>query len=194
MAQPKLQRMTIDEFLDWQARQDRNYELVDGYPVLPLKMMTGATRRHDGVTVRCLSLLDQQLRGKPCQPRTDDVATRIPRGNLRRPDITVDCGTDGRDRDTVSSGPRVVIEVLSPSTVNFDRVQKLDEYKSVPSIQVIILFDTEQPRAAVHRRRGEHWWEATNVDGLDSVIELPEIEARLPLAEVYERLTFEPLG
>ena len=47
MAQTAQKPMTIDEFLDWQLLQDKNYELVDGIPVLPLKSMTGATQRHE---------------------------------------------------------------------------------------------------------------------------------------------------
>ena len=47
MAEPQLRRMTQDEFFEWQEHQDRLYELVDGVPVLPLKMMTGASQAHD---------------------------------------------------------------------------------------------------------------------------------------------------
>ena len=68
--QPK--RMTPEEFFEWQARQDKNYELVDGIPVLPIKAMTGATARHDTVTVNAIIALGNQLRGKPCRPRTQD--------------------------------------------------------------------------------------------------------------------------
>ena len=50
MSEPRPRRMTADEFFEWQKNQDRNYELVDGFPVLPLKAMTGATLRHDRVT------------------------------------------------------------------------------------------------------------------------------------------------
>jgi Uma2 family endonuclease len=72
-------RMTVDQFLEWQLRQERLHELVDGVPVLPLKMMTGATQRHDRVVVNVLANLVNKLRGQPCRPMTDDVAVRIPR-------------------------------------------------------------------------------------------------------------------
>ena len=60
MAQTAQKPMTIDEFLDWQSLQDKNYELVDGIPVLPLKSMTGATQRHDRIVVNFLA--DEQIR------------------------------------------------------------------------------------------------------------------------------------
>jgi Uma2 family endonuclease len=190
MPQPDPARMTVDQFLDWQLRQERLHELVDGVPVVPLKMMTGATQRHDRVVVNALTNLVNQLRGKPCRPMTDDVAVRIPSGNIRRPDITVDCGK-GSDRDMTAAEPRVVIEVLSPSTLSFDRFRKLEEYKTVTSMQVVILIDTEQPQATVHRRAGPTWSVAT-FEGIDAAIELQEIDARLALADLYEGLTFDP--
>jgi Uma2 family endonuclease len=190
MPQPKSAVMTVEQFLDWQLRQERLHELVDGVPVVPLKMMTGATQRHDRVVVNALTNLVNQLRGKPCRPMTDDVAVRIPSGNIRRPDITVDCGK-GSDRDMTAAEPRLVIEVLSPSTLSFDRFRKLEEYKTVASMQAIILIDTESPQVTVHRRLGQAW-SATTVEGLDAAIELYEIEARLPLGEIYDGLSFDP--
>jgi Uma2 family endonuclease len=184
-------RMTGEEFLDWQEKQDTLYELVDGVPMLLLKMMAGATQRHDAVTVRCLSLLDQQLRGRSCRPMTADIAVRILDGaSFRRPDITVDCGNDGTDRTTTASDPRVVIEVLSPSTINFSRFRKVEEFKTVASIVVIVLLDTELPQATIHRRVAAREWQVTSIEGLDQINDLPEIGARLPLVDVYERLTF----
>lgn len=64
MGEPELKRMTADEFLVWQQDQDRNYELVDGRPVLPLKAMTGASSAHDLVTVNLIRELSIQLRRK----------------------------------------------------------------------------------------------------------------------------------
>jgi Uma2 family endonuclease len=90
MAEPLLRRMTQDEFFAWQERQEHLHELVDGIPVLPLKMMTGASQRHDRVAVNVIASLHGQLRGGPCRPTTDDLAVRIPSGNVRRPDVTVE--------------------------------------------------------------------------------------------------------
>ncbi len=72
MAEVPPKKMTVDEFFEWQQRQDRNYELVDGVPVLPLKSMTGATDQHDRITVNAIAALHQRLRGKPCRPKTAD--------------------------------------------------------------------------------------------------------------------------
>jgi Uma2 family endonuclease len=188
MAEPQRRRMTPDEFFEWQKRQDRNYELVDGIPVLPLKPMTGATHRHDRVVTNALISLGQQLRGGPCWSKTADIAVRIPRGNVRRPDLTVECGNPA-DTAMDAAEPRVVIEVLSPSTMNYDRVRNLEEYKTVESLSAILLADTESSRVTAYARDGGGWTQAEHA-GLEAVISLPAIRAALPLAALYDRIAF----
>lgn len=186
MGEAGIKRMTVEAFLDWQLQQDQLYELVDGVPVLPLKMMTGASSNHDRAVVNAISFLRYALRGKPCRPTTDDIAVKIPNGSIRRPDVTVECGNPG-PRDMIAAEPRVVIEVLSPSTMGFDRFRKLEEYKTVPAIQVVLMIDTEQPQVVVHRRVGGIWTAAA-IEGREQMIPLPEIGADLPMAELYDGL------
>lgn len=185
MSQTAQRRMTVEEFFEWQSRQDRNYELVDGVPVLTVKAMTGATVRHDMVTVNAIASLHRQLRGTPCGPRTADQAVRTFRG-VRRPDVSVECGQPD-DQSTAMQEPRVVIEILSPSTTRYDRFQKLEEYKDHATIKVILLIDTEAPRVTVWRRATD--WTNMERTGLDAVVELPEINASLALSDLYEGLS-----
>ncbi|WP_077356471.1 Uma2 family endonuclease [Brevundimonas sp. LM2] len=107
-----LKLMTPDAFLDWCQSQEDRWELVDGMP----RMMTGATRRHDRIVVNLIADLHSKLRGKPCQPNTADVAALMLHGNVRRPDVTVDCasaprqipeqhGADGLFRSAVALDP-----------------------------------------------------------------------------------------
>jgi len=190
MAEQALKRMTVEEFFDWQLSQDKNYELVDGLPVLPLKSMTGATVRHDTITVNAIVALHSRLRGRSCTPRTADISTRTFRGT-RRPDITIECGKPD-PRSMEADDPRVVVEILSPSTMRFDRFQKLEEYKAHERIRVILLVDSEAPQVAVWRRGANGAWAVAEQAGLTQVIALPEIEAELPLAELYEGVEFDP--
>jgi Uma2 family endonuclease len=190
MAEPKLHRMSAEEFFAWQQKQERLYELVDGLPVLPLKMMTGASQAHDRAVVNIIASLHRQLRGGPCRPTTSDLAVRIPAGNIRRPDVTVECGQAGR-RDMAVRDPPVVVEVLSPSTMSFDRFKKVVEYQTVHTLTHILLVDTEAPRIDVLARSDAETWVSTRHEGLHAKIDLPTIKASLDLADVFEGMDFE---
>ena len=188
MAETLQKKMTVEAFFDWQLKQDRNYELVDGVPVMTVKAMTGAGDQHDRITVNAIGTLFQQLRGKSCRPKTSDTSVLTSRGT-RRPDITIECGSP-KPRDMAADEPRVVIEVLSPSTMRFDRFQKLAEYQQHPRIRVILLIDSEAPQVTIWRRNSERW-ATEELEGLGAVVELPEIDAKLPLAELYLGIEFE---
>ena len=190
MAEPKLRRRSQDEFFAWQERRDGLYELVEGVPVLPMKMMTGASQAHDRVVVNIIAALHQQLRGTPCRPTTDDLAIRIPTGNVRRADVTVECGQAGR-RELAVREPRVVVEVLSPSTMSFDRIRKIPEYQTIATVAHILLVDTEAPRVDLLSRQSDGSWIQSKYDGFDAQIELPAIHASLRLADVFDGLDFD---
>jgi len=181
MAEIKLDFMDADGFLVWATAQEARYELVDGLP----KMMTGAKARHDRIVVNAIVALRQRLRGGPCFPHSADFAVRIPAGNVRRPDVTVDCG--GPDGDALSAkAPVLVIEVLSPSTRSFDLVRKLAEYQSVPGLAHILLVDPDERAALLHDRAPDGSWTLTSLEGPDAVVPLAALGITLALSDLYE--------
>ena len=181
--------MTRDEFLRWQLHQDKLYEYVDGRPVLLTKMMTGASTNHDRITVNALGHLFAQLRGKPCRPCTADIALEIPAQNrVRRPDLLVDCG-EPAPKETRAAIPVLVLEVLSPSTRQTDMQVKLEEYKTVESLKVILLAEQDIAQLVLYRRDDQGHWQFKIFTDLQQEIPLPEIEARLTLADLYEGVT-----
>jgi len=187
MSEHAIRLMTPEEFLQWGLSQDRRYELVDGVPMA----MAGAKRRHDRIVMKLHSLLDQRLAGHHCLPFTADTAVRIPSGNIRRPDAGIDCGTYD-DNATAADAPLLVVEVLSPSTRDFDMFGKLDEYRSVPSLRHIVIIDPDAPQAYHWTRDADGTWHHALLEGLDAVITIPDIPCALELATLYEGLTFTP--
>jgi len=186
MAPPALKRMTPEEFYRWPGEEGVRYELVDGFPV---KAMTGASQRHDTITLNILSALRQKLRGSPCRARTSDIAVATMSGNIRRPDALVDCGPR-IDTAYEAASPSLVVEVLSPSTRQTDLVRKLEEYKALPSLAYILLVEPDLPRVLLWWRAPGDVWELAQFDGLDGVIGLPDIGAELGMAELYEDVAF----
>jgi Uma2 family endonuclease len=178
---------TEEQFFAWGKGQEGRYELVDGQP----RAMVGATQRHDRVTTNLLGMLYNRLRGSACRPGSSDTAIRIPNGNIRYPDVTVDCGRF-EEMARAATEPTLVIEVLSPSIAIFDQTEKLEEYRTVPSLRHILMIDPEQPRLRLHTRGEDGHWTSAPHAGLDTEVALPVLGITLPLAELYEGLGFRP--
>ncbi len=187
MSECAVHRMTADEFLDWDQFQEGRHEFVDGLPVAK----AWAKRRHDQLVVNAVSSIAGQLPPSPCELFTSATAVCIPAGNVRRPDLGVDCGRFIDDA-AAADAPAVVIEVLSPSTREFDMFVKLDEYKTVESLTHIILIDPDTPQIIHWTRPPGDAWTIQEIEGLDSHVTLPELAITLPLAALYAGLTFRP--
>lgn len=181
--------MSADDFLTWCLDQEGKWELVAGEPIL---MMTGATHAHDRVVVNVILALGARLRGGPCRPTTDDIAARIPNGNVRRPDVTVDCGS-GDERAMESFAPVLFVEVLSVSTRAFDLVRKPEDYKLVPTLRHLLMIDPRSPRAwLLSRTQADEPWTSQDVEGLEAAVALDALGLSLPMAEIYADVRFPP--
>lgn len=88
-----------------------------------------------------------------------------------------------------SRTPRLVVEVLSPSTSTLDRFRKLEEYKRHPTIAYIQLGETRWPSATLYRRDGETW-DTQAFETMDAAVDLPAIGATLSLVDIYDGMTF----
>ena len=184
MAEPLERAWTVDEFFAWAERQPDRYELVNGRPL----RVRPAQNVHDDIVVNLLTALGNQLRGSPCRPFTGDGAVETYPGQIRRPDVGVDCGR--RDPDGYKAeAPRLVAEVLSPSTRDFDSIGKLAEYRSVAGLDYILFVEPNEPLVRTWTRDGLEWRESRLTD-LDSTLDLPALAASLPLRTIYEGVEF----
>jgi Uma2 family endonuclease len=186
VAEPKRRDWTTDEFLAWEAAQPIRYELVEGRPA----MMAGGTQAHDAIAVNLTSTLRALLRGSGCRPGTSDLRVPTGTGNVRYPDVTVDCG-EFRCESHDASQPTVVFEILSRSTAWTDLHRKLHDYDMTPTIAQYVLVAQDEPRVELWNRgaNGRLALEASIVDR-DGVVELRSIGVTLGMAEVYEGLGF----
>lgn len=180
-------KMTADEFLVWaEAQEDERFEFVDGVPVA----MAGATQAHDQIVVNLIIGLGTRLRGGPCMPRTADQAVKVKADRrVRRPDVLVDCGPrDGKA--LFVREPKVVCEVLSPSTENVTLSSKLEEYQGLASLAHIVLVDQDKPLIWHYARGGGGKWVKQELAGFDASLQLAAIGAELPLSEIYTDVEF----
>ncbi|MEL6060410.1 MULTISPECIES: Uma2 family endonuclease [unclassified Methylobacterium] len=186
MLDRKPEPMGVAAFLAWAEGQADRYELVGGVPV---RMMAGARNVHDDIVVNLLTLLRTHLRGSGCRPFTADGSVETLPGQVRRPDVGVDCGA--RDpAGLMAAEPRLVAEILSPTTRDFDTFAKLAEYRTMASLAHILLIEPNAPEVRSWSRGAEGAWQEIRIAGLDGAIDLHALKLRLPLAEIYDGVIF----
>lgn len=186
MSAPMQQPLTVGAFFAWQEKQSDRYELVGG---LPVRMMAGAKNVHDYIVVNILGELRNQLRGSGCRPFTGDGSVETLPGQIRRPDVGVDCGRFDPEGFRAML-PRLVVEVLSPSTRDFNSFGKLDEYRGVASMDYVLLVEPNAPDVVLWQRNAEREWERRDHGDLGATVELPGIGARLALRDIYDGIEF----
>ncbi|WP_367870382.1 Uma2 family endonuclease [Luteolibacter sp. Populi] len=180
--------VSIEDYLAGEDCSETKHEFIGG----AVYAMADGTNDHAAISANAVGALGGLLRGKPCRPFTCNAKVRIEYPDHTRfyyPDAQVVClGNPGSDR--FQEYPAVIIEVLNDSTRRIDLSEKRDAYLTIPSLKVLLLVDSERPYVLAHRRRGEGGFAGEEWQGLDAVIPLPEIEAELALADLYERIAF----
>ncbi|MCU0448390.1 MAG: Uma2 family endonuclease [Bernardetiaceae bacterium] len=152
-----------------------------------------ATENHDDIISNLFALLVELARhNRSFKVYSQGTQVYIPlTGKTRIPDVlVVEKSRHQRDELHRVLSPQVVVEVLSKSTQAKDKLDKLEEYQSLPSLQQYVLIWQDQPLAVVHTRLGEDLWQQQILKGLDKLIDLNSLDLRLPLAEVYEGVEF----
>jgi Uma2 family endonuclease len=186
MNAPHRLAMSAEDYLVWEARQERKHELVNGVT----RLMAGGTIAHFQIIRNVTIALHTRLRGGKCQVLPEGVKVRAPNGNHRYPDVLVECGAP-RPGDLVADKPTVLFEVLSPSTEWFDETDKLTEYQALASVQHIVLLSQRRPFGRLWARDGAGW-RTTDLDGAEASIELQALNLSLPMAEIYDGVAFAP--
>jgi Uma2 family endonuclease len=175
------------EYLQFENQSHSKSEYIDGW----IRAMTGASLRHNVVAGNCFLSLGNQLKGSPCRPYNSDTKLRIDRGQSKRfyyPDVQVVCRSN-EPTSVFQDQPVLIIEVLSPSTRNYDLNEKLEAYLQIPSLECYIVLEQHQPIATVFRKTNDGFSRQL-VQGTESIIDLPFFNGSLSLADIYEGVEF----
>lgn len=119
--------------------------------------MAGGTPEHAAIAAAVTAALGRQLSGKPCRVYSSDLRVRVVATGLATyPDVTVIRGASERDPQSPTHvvNPKVVVEVLSPSTEAYDRTEKLQHYQQVPSLDAIVLVEPRGDQVTLWLREG----------------------------------------
>ena len=182
--------LTELEYLDQERQAENRSEFYRGQ----IYAMAGASRAHNLITVNLTRELSQRLKGRPCEVYSSDMKVKVkPSGLYTYPDVTVVCGEPRFDdaQNDILLNPKIIIEVLSPSTEAYDRGDKFEHYRRLASLSDYILVSQHRCRIDHFSRQADGRWLLIEVNDLQADLALDSIGCALPLAEIYERVIFE---
>jgi Uma2 family endonuclease len=178
--------ITPAEYLEGERASETRHEYIDG----KVYAMAGASAVHNEICGDVYTAIRSHLRGGQCRvfmeavkvELSDDLGTAF-----YYPDVFVTC--EPHDADShVMREPKLIIEVISPSTARNDRGEKLAAYKRIPSVEEIVLVEQEWPEIFVARRSDN--WKRHHYTMMDSSIELASIGMSIKVADFYQSNPF----
>lgn len=186
VAQPHRRHMSVEDYLTLdRSSEGVRYEYIDGNAY----MLAGGSANHSLISSNLIRELSLALRGSSCLVYTSDMRVRLSEQCYVYPDVVVSC--DPRDRGSVEAlqYPRLIVEVLSPSTEAYDRGKKFGFYRTCPSIKEYVLVDSLQPSVEIYRHEQGAFW-VLHPLGMSDQVELRSLGISFPVATIYENILF----
>ena len=185
---------TPEEYLLVERQAPEKSEFYDGR----IYAMSGGSPTHALIPPNIVMALGSRLGDRPCRIFSSDLKVCTPTfDSFMYPDLSIVCGElrhFDSHRDVVAN-PLVVVEVLSPSTMDFDRGLKLLRYQSIPALEDYVVVYQDRPQVEIHHRHTEDHWDTTIYRGQEAVARLVALDCVLSLSEIYRLVEFEsPAG
>ena len=189
MSASPVAKITLNDYLAIDSASDHPLEFHDGeiYP------MIATTVDHSIISTNAARHLGNRLDGSNCRvvsaPRIQATAK-----NVVYPDIAVFCGSILRAKDAPDSAtnPKLIVEVLSPSTEGYDYTGKFDIYCQLPTFEEYVLIAQDQPRVHVFHKNSDVKWTLTKYDSLQSIIKLESLSIDLAASDIFSGVEFLP--
>lgn len=177
-------KFTIEEYLEMERASRDKHEYYQG----EIFAMSGAGKRHNALFKNVYLGIGNHLMGKPCQPYGSDMRLHIPENTLfTYPDISIICKDlfeSGMYDDNITE-PVVLIEILSPSTRNYDRGMKFELYKNIPALKEYVLVDSDAIGVEVFRVNEQGDWQAEVYKDITELFRIKVLDFAMMIAEVY---------
>ena len=187
MGQAEKALISKEDYLLYERAADTKHEYFQG----EIFAMSGASFKHNRISTNAIFSLRSSLKGKNCFPYGSDLRIHIPENSLfTYPDISVICGeiesTD--DKFDTATNPKVIFEILSPSTKNYDKGGKFSLYRQIYSLQDYILIDSESVMVEKFSKNDDGSWTLHEFKNINDSFLIRSIEVNLLLSDLYEGL------
>lgn len=190
---------TVEEYLKTERESAERHEYIDG----EIFLMAGESDAHGIISVNLAGEIYSQLKGKNCQSRVKDAKVKTGgfaqkrgqsmKGMFSYPDLVVVCGEvkyHDKKKDVILN-PKVIIEVLSDSTGEYDRGDKFTRYRMFnETLTDYVLVSQSVPQIDHFIRQDDGSWKVFTYIGSSEVFKIESIECELKLSEIYDRIEF----
>lgn len=176
---------TVDEYLAFEAESEFKHEFVDGI----IYDMTGGTFNHSKIKVNIMRALLPQLDDSLFEILNSDMSVRVGAGRYVYPDLSVVRGQPQlEDSDTTLLNPVLAVEVTSPASFDYDRVEKRAFYSAIASLQAYLVIDQHRIHVELYTRSEDGWlWQT--FDSLEDIARLQALGCDLALSSIYRAIS-----
>jgi len=190
MSLQRQNRFTPEEYLVIDRHSEQKHEYFDG----GIFAMTGASRRHNLISVNVASSINTQLADRECEVYASDMRVKVsPTGLYTYPDVVIVCETpqfEDKEIDTLLN-PTVIIEVLSKTTEGYDRGDKFEHYRRVESLVEVVLIAQDKHHVEHYTRQISGQWLLSETNNLQDKLIITSINCELPLRDIYRKVSVD---
>lgn len=179
-------KISVKEYLDGEEISDIKYEYLDG----AVYAMACTSQNHNRIARNIVNALLNHLQNSPCEPYIENIKVRAAEDVFYYPDVLVTCEGEFENKYFCEE-PILIVEVISPSTGQIDRREKLRAYQQMPSVIEYVIIEQEKISVETHRRQTDGNWITYFYTRTDTEFTLESVGLTLPLSEVYRRVNFE---
>lgn len=188
LALRKTESYTSEEYLDLERASEIRHEHLDGV----IYEMAVESLAHSRICINIAGEMRRLLKGKDCEALSPNMKVRAGTpGLFAYPDLTIVCGTPEfhDERRDVLLNPKVIVEVLSPSTWKYDQIKKFYLYrKELQSLTDYILIYQDVHLVEHYEKVDGGRWIMNIIEGLNSTLQIPSIECEIAMLEIYDRV------
>ncbi len=191
MQKTAAKHFTREEYLALEETAEYKSEYYRG----EIFAMAGTSATHNRIVLNAASFLDRELPKKGCDVFASDVRLQVESKDLfTYPDLMIVCGKPQyyENRDDTITNPMIIFEILSESTKNYDRGEKFEFYRAIPTLKEYVLVDQ-------YKIHVEHFsiieagkWILTEYNDVHNELKLAAVDLTIPLQAIYNRVEFAP--
>ncbi len=190
-ALPQRNYISEEEYLDMEEVSPVKHEYFDG----DIFQMAGASEKHNNIAGNIYGEVYNQVKKRPCKAYQNDMRLLVEKTGLYTyPDVMVVYGKPEikkhKGLDNILN-PTLIVEVLSPSTADYDKGAKFDQYRTIESLKEYVLVWQDKKCVARYTKQAYDSWVLRDFIGEEVEIELASIECRLTIEDIYDKVDLE---